>query len=145
MERTSHRIFQSFENSELDAEHNCRPAWIANANTGTIGRHLTSNELSVLPAQSKARQHMKSKNRQKFNIIYFKVGDIVTVQLPKKFRNRITRVYAQVIEIPHPLSYQLQTKYAIPSRLYGADVMYYQAHVSQKERLEGELDIADNS
>jgi len=81
---------------------------------------LTEAEESVLAAQQKVRDNIAYRYNKRLVIKIFAPDMIVTVQVPREDGGTLdhARLYARVLEQPHPGRYRLQTEHGILDRLY---------------------------
>ena len=93
-------------------------AELASTDDGTIP--LTSIEQSVLAAGARARNKMANQYNKHFVIDNFETDAIVSLRIPKEDRGTLdySRLYARVLQQPHPGRYQLQTQHGILDRLF---------------------------
>ena len=76
---------------------------------------------SVLAAGVQARNQMANRYNKRFIIDNLETDAIVSLRIPKEDRSTTLdypRLYACVLQQPHPGRYQLQTQYGILDRLF---------------------------
>ena len=99
------------------------PIDVAILNTPSI--ILTEAERSIVAAVEKSREKIAQRYHKKYAIDTFVTDTLVTVLIPKEDRSTLdhTRLYARVVDQPHPGRYQLQIEHGILDRLYPIGVL----------------------
>jgi len=86
---------------------------------------LTEVEGSIIAAVEKSREKMAQCYNKKYAIETFVTDTLVTVLIPKEDHGTLDhlRLYARVVDQPHPGRYQLQTEHGILDQLYPIGVL----------------------
>jgi len=86
---------------------------------------LTEAEGSIVAAVEKSREKMAQRYNKKYAIETFVTDTLVAVLIPKEDYSTLDhpRLYARVVDQPHPGRYQLQTEHSILDRLYPTGVL----------------------
>jgi len=96
------------------------PADTTTTTDTTLSITLTEAEESIIPAAQKARDQMATRYNQRFVIETFEPNTVVSVRIPREDRGTLdySRLYAKVLEQPHPGRYRLQTEHGVLDLLY---------------------------